>query len=68
VERGWRGIGDKPILAYQGGTSVSSAGQELGSAMEAAERGDRKALDALGRVGITYHPSPIQKAEDFLGW
>lgn len=69
VQRGWRGIGERPILAWQGGLVVSSAGQELGSAMEAVEKnGDRKAQDALGRVGITYHPSPIQRAEDFLGW
>lgn len=50
IAQGWTGL-DQHILAFDG-TTAGSAGEELGSAMEAANNGDTKALRALASVGV----------------
>lgn len=67
ADRGWTGLWRK-FLAWQQGTStVQPAGEELASAMDAAEAGDAGAWRALRASGINYKGAPAErKPSDIL--
>lgn len=50
-EMGWTGL-DRKVLAWQDGGTVTPAGEEMGTAMEAAMKGDTGALRALKAIGV----------------
>lgn len=65
AQRGWNGMYSKRFLAWQY-PGVTPAGEELASAMDAAEAGDEGAYRALRAVGIEYRGAPKEHSASGL--